>query len=234
MNRMHNCRLRDVKLARGHTFVWCDSLRGSMVIDAGAHRCEFAHILASKYGARVIALEPNNTLSADHSHKEVRLLRSALADADGQGALFIGDNLEASSIIHEDASDAGGSVGVPCEFRSVRSLIAEFNIDRIGLLKLDIEGAEFDVIKSIDKELAHLIDQITIEFHPAAPRGKEFLPIDEAISHLKSLDFQMFRSSHTGYGDVLFLNSRNIKMPGKLFGVALPYYRKALEIYFER
>lgn len=234
MLRQNRCKLRDVKLARGHTFVWSRSLHGSMIIDAGAHRCEFAYMMASKYGARVIALEPNSALPVNHSHQQIRLLRAALAVVDGQGSLFIDDNLEASSIIHEGASHNNDRAGAPCEFRSIRSLITEFNIDRIGLLKLDIEGAEFGVVESIDEDIALLIDQITIEFHPAAPTSAELPPIENAILHLKGLGFQMFRSSHTGYGDILFLNSRSFEIPGKLFGAALPYYRKVLEICFER
>lgn len=226
--------LRDVRRNRGHTFVLSPGLLGSAVIDAGAHRCEFAYMMASKYGARVIALEPNRALPVDHSHEEVTLLRVALSEADGEGSLFIDDNPEGSSIIRDGVQDTESQAAVPCEFRSLRSLVAEFNINRIGLLKLDIEGAEFGVIQSIDDDLARLIHQITIEFHPAAPTSAELPKIENAIAYLEALGFQMCRSSYRGYGDIVLLNSRYFEIPGKFFRAALPYYRKTLEIFFEQ
>lgn len=229
LDQKHACKLRDVKLARGHTFVSSPSLRGSSVIDAGAHRCEFAEIIARNYGARVIALEPNKELPVEHRHPDIALVRAALSDDDGEGMLFLDENPEGSTIIRDGSKNIADLEKVPVTFRSLRSLVSEFNMDQIELLKLDIEGAEFSVIQSIDNELAGIIRQVTVEFHPAAAMREEVSRIKDACAHLAACGFHVFRSSYRGYGDVLFLNSRYFANPGQTFRYLLPYYRKALE-----
>jgi len=222
--------LRNVKLARGHTFICSPVLRGSTVIDGGAHRCEFAGIMARNYGTRVIALEPNTALPVEHCHPDISLVRAALSAEDGEGSFFLNENPEGSSIFQDPAKDAEDPEAVSVKFRGLRSLVEEFDIDEIGLLKLDIEGAEFDVIRSIDDDFARMIHQISVEFHPADPmRGEEIGRMEGAFAHLAKHGFNMCRSSYRGYGDVLFLNSRYFENPTKMFRVLLPYYRKVME-----
>jgi len=44
-------------------------------------------------------------------------------------------------------------------------LVRDYNIGHIDVLKIDIEGKEYDVFDSIDSELLSKIDQIVLEFH---------------------------------------------------------------------
>jgi hypothetical protein len=85
------------------------------------------------------------------------------------------------------------------------------HIGRIDLLKMDIEGAELQVLPSLkDDWIVNNVVQLTIEFH-------EFLDpsivpdIKEIIKKLKGLGFYYLPFSHS-YGDVLFVNSRFIKL----------------------
>lgn len=219
----------DIKLARGHTFIYSPGLRGSAVIDGGAHRCEFADIMASTYGARVIGLEPNSELPIDYHHPDIALVRAALSDDDGEGAFFLDENPEGGSIIQGRSKHITEKKAVPVKFRGLASLVEEFGVDKFALLKLDIEGAEFDVIRSIGDDLASMIQQITVEFHPALPQGDDVVRMEAAFAHLAAQGFHMCRSSYRGYGDVLFLNSRYFKEPSKGFRLLLPYFRKGLE-----
>ena len=231
-NTKQRCRLQDIKLARGHTFFSSSSLAGGLVIDGGAHRCEFANIMASTYDSRVVALEPNAALSIDHLHPNIELARAALSNGDSDGLLYLNENPEGSSIISDGSKHIEDEVTVLVKFRCLRSLVEEFEIDRIALLKLDIEGAEFEVIRSIDEDLAGRIHQITVEFHPADPKqGLEMARMESAFLHLAEHGFHMCRSSYHGYGDVLFLNSRYFEKPGRAVLMLLPYCRKAMELF---
>jgi hypothetical protein len=49
----------------------------------------------------------------------------------------------------------------------MQELISKYRIDRISLLKMDIEGGEFAVL-AVDEELRWLaqVDQVALEIHP--------------------------------------------------------------------
>lgn len=59
---------------------------------------------------------------------------------------------------------------VPCRVISLGDFIKKHHISRIDFLKIDVEGAEFDVIKSIEPEQFRRIQQISIEAHDICNR----------------------------------------------------------------
>ena len=219
----------DVALVRGHTFIASRLGPGSLVLDAGAHRCEFANAMAKRFGCRVIALEPNSTLLREPTEAGVTLVNAALSGADGTATLVLDENPEGSSIIQDHSPRPSGVISVEVPVRSVVSLANEFQIDRIDLLKLDIEGAEISVIDSLDETLSRKISQLTVEFHPSNATGDDEEIILEAVSRLRKLDFYPCKASYNGYGDIFFLNRNIFAAPGKFFAMAMPYYRKGLE-----
>lgn len=52
-----------------------------------------------------------------------------------------------------------------CQIRTISSIIQQEKIERINLLKIDVEKAELDVLKGIEKQDWEKIDQIIIEVH---------------------------------------------------------------------
>lgn len=66
----------------------------------------------------------------------------------------------------------------------------------VDLLKIDIEGAEYEVLKSASAETLQRVHRIVLEFHPNAPQ-------DEAIGPLTSNGFRMRRYQDDGEGNGL-------------------------------
>ena len=64
-----------------------------------------------------------------------------------------------------------------------------YNLDRIDLLKVDIEGAEWEVLESLDETLLNKIGQISVEFHdfldPSMKSRTEYV-----IEKLKSFGYK--------------------------------------------
>lgn len=217
----------DLKLARGHSFLASLVTPGGLVIDAGAHRCEFANQLAVKYGARIISLEPNSELRVGSLAENVTLLRAALAGKDGEAEFSISTNPEASSLIRRCPSGRARTQIVPT--RSLTSLFAEFAQDGVDLVKLDVEGAEFEVLMQETAETLSRCKQISVEFHPHDARtAPDVARIEDAADRLKSLGFAVVRCSYQGYGDVLFVNKNYQVFKIKKFA---PYIRKINEIF---
>jgi len=54
---------------------------------------------------------------------------------------------------------------VTCELRTVSDVIAEHGLERVDLLKVDIEGGELDVLRGIDEQDWPKIRQVVLEVH---------------------------------------------------------------------
>jgi FkbM family methyltransferase len=56
-------------------------------------------------------------------------------------------------------------VSARCEMRTLSGVMSEYAIDRIDLLKVDVEKAELDVLKGIGREDWPKIQQVVVEVH---------------------------------------------------------------------
>ena len=67
---------------------------------------------------------------------------------------------------------------VTCELRTLSQIIDEYRLERIALLKLDIEGCERAALESIDDVHWPRIDQIVAELHD---RRRDLAPLTELL-----------------------------------------------------
>lgn len=54
---------------------------------------------------------------------------------------------------------------VPCTLVSLAKVMSEHKVERIDLLKVDVEGAEFDVLRGVDESDWPKIQQVVLEVH---------------------------------------------------------------------
>jgi FkbM family methyltransferase len=131
------------------------------VVDAGAHVGLFS-VRASRYARKVIALEPNplnfsilQLNIARNAAANIFPLPAALWTSEGEAAFYEGGFSHDGSIAWKRPSS-----------RMVRTMSLEQLIDRhghIGLLKVDIEGAEFEVLMSAPDHVLKQVDLIVAE-----------------------------------------------------------------------
>jgi FkbM family methyltransferase len=221
--------LADIALSRGHTFVATQICQSSVIIDAGAHRLEFSSDLVERFDCSSIAIEPNPGLALSPKNSKIRLVTAALSDKLGRAAFEIRDNLESSSLAPEIGAGRLSGRKIDVDKITLSAIVREFGVDSIDLLKLDIEGAEYDVLFGLDEALSEKIRQITVEFHPQISRDDEMHRYRDVLTHLSALGFASVKASFSGIGDVIFLNTRFFEPPGSLTKVVLQVYRKYLE-----
>jgi FkbM family methyltransferase len=180
-------------------------------MDLGMHKGDFAKVICGRYGCSVVGVEANPALAS-------RLLgldglsckNAAISAADGSVKFAITENdLQASRIVPESTPLSLTVVVVPSI--SLATFFHEVDATQLELLKIDIEGAELDIIERTDPKIFQRCKQITIEFHSFLyPADRE--RVERAISLLSTfgfwhIDFSITRS------DVLFINNNLIDVP---------------------
>ncbi len=130
------------------------------------------------------------------------------ASGTGQADFFLPANPRAisGSLVKHKEVDAAQSVKVM--MKTFDDIIRELNHTHIDVLKMDIEGSEYDVIDTILASPV-TIDQILVEFHDrdfaqAEPRSKE------AIRKLSEKDYVVFGCSRS-YEELSLVHKSKIK-----------------------
>jgi FkbM family methyltransferase len=146
---------------------------GGTFVDIGANIGFHSLVAATVVGVSgtVVSFEPLPRLQqqmrnsiAHNNFKQVRVEPVALGSASGEATLsLVEENIGASSIqnVAEDRV-VGDSVTVP-----VRTLDSYLEIvPRVNLIKIDIEGSEFEALKGAEKVLRNCAPVIVLEFSP--------------------------------------------------------------------
>ena len=196
---------RHLDRVRGHA-VWIAGLgSGSVVVDAGAHKGEFSQTLAERFGCRCYLVEANPDLATQLSQQGFKnVLPAALSAGDGRARFVHRANKESGGIFAREGE--AGAVTVEVETLSLPTLSRRIGVERIDLLKLDIEGAEFDLVAKTPDEVLRRIGQITVECHDFLPEFKGRGLYEALRDRLEVLGFIRCCMSIRTHGDVLFLN----------------------------
>jgi FkbM family methyltransferase len=154
---------RDVYLRSGLTMP-----AQGWVLDLGANRGLFS-VWAACAGAQAVAIDAQQRFA-----DETRLLAEANDVADRVHtltAMVSGDARDARpvGVLADDArwASATHAVGERPGSVSIHEVMTQHGIDRVGLMKVDIEGGEFSVFSPLgDLSWLDRVDQIALEVHP--------------------------------------------------------------------
>lgn len=191
-----------------HSFLEDYISSGSCVLDCGVNHGEFSSQIYQRSHCVIHGFEPDPRLFPNLPNIEkCTFYQLAISDNSGLLKLNLGDSICSSLFFNEGAQENYCLV----ETISIPEFCYSNNIQKIDLLKLDIEGAEIVVLQNLqDDFLINVVMQITVEFH-------EFLDVTaipeirKIITKLEKLGFYYFPFSRT-YGDVLFVNKNFIKL----------------------
>ena len=140
----------------------------STVLDLGGYQGDFTAAIHERYGCRVFVFEP---VQAFHEACERRFaansvitcLRFGLASVDAE--MDIALDADASSLLRRPAGKRER-----IRMRSISGFLRESGIDRIDLLKINIEGGEFDVLPAlIESGDIGRVAELQVQFHDFVP-----------------------------------------------------------------
>ena len=206
------------RAVRGHTFLEEPLLDTSPVIlDLGANRGEFSTEMSGRYGGRYYLLEANPELAVGlPTDGPFVSLACAVAESDGRVNLNVARNDVGSSILTlPDESIYDCTVSKTMEVPAMRlaTVFDHFSLDRVDLLKMDIEGAEVQVLSSADPRVLGRIGQISAEFHSDAVFGFGLArEVEAVIRRLRSLGFVVLDFSEGKRIDVLAVQRKVLRL----------------------
>jgi FkbM family methyltransferase len=177
-----------------------DLSAGSIVYSAGLGKdISFDRSLIATFGLTVFGFDPTPPSVAWLRQEELppgfRSLAVGLAGY--EGTAWFSPSVTPREVSHTLLSrPATTTVAIELPVRRLGALMSELGHDRLDLLKLDVEGAEYAVIDEI-VQLRHEVRQLLVEFHhrfPGVGRARTLA----AIHGLKAMGFRIAHVSSTG------------------------------------
>ena len=140
-----------------------------VVVDFGSHRGIFA-IYAARVAKMVYAVEANPevvpflqlNISVNELSDKVSLLQGAIACTEGVAEYFVAKDAGMSGLVKRESVEVERSVKV------AKIPVKQFfeGLSTVNLLKVDIEGAEFDLFaEDCNKEWLNKVERIAMEYH---------------------------------------------------------------------
>ena len=139
------------------------------VLDIGANIGLFTELAIRKGASEVVSVEINELaigiFEDIHSGREnVRLVKKAVYDKTGEMEIHTDPNNSlVGSVFHDHTAGLSETVIVPSI--SIDDLMAEYNLEDIGLVKIDVEGSEYAIFDGMSDETLDKLNNIILEFH---------------------------------------------------------------------
>ena len=189
----------------GHGLIEDFLTKGSVVIDLGANKGSFSKQISTFYECQVYAVEASPIIfEQTYSSNLVKKFNYAICNHEEPIQINISDNSETTSLYRLNNCEYTQSVTI--QGTSLAGFLNKFAIQHPVTLKLDVEGAELEILKNSPSDVLKSFSQITVEFHEWLGIGTKH-DIEEIIGRLNELGFYHFKLSRTNHGNDLFVNS---------------------------
>lgn len=143
------------------------------VVDLGSLDWEWSSSILGK--KRVIGVDPQGT-----PNDKAELFKGAILSKSGKATLY-GRGIGATCSLDENGSVVALSWDEFCE---------QYKIDKISVLKINIEGGEYDILLNFDVKQFDKIDQIAVSFHCWLNRN--LAPVTQkCIDHILAHNYTM-------------------------------------------
>tara|TARA_R110002126_G_scaffold21747_6_gene78245 strand:- start:6545 stop:7291 length:747 start_codon:yes stop_codon:yes gene_type:complete len=177
----------------------------SVVLDLGASLAIFSREMNRLFSCSCHAVEalPENFALIEGT-PSITPHHLAICDAEGPVSIHSVAGAYASASIDlmpgQNSSDT-----VQVEGITLGGLMVRLGLERVSLLKVDIEGAELAMFDAADDATLQRMDQITIEFHDFMDPGQT-AAVEKIVARMRRLGFWPIKFTRRFHGDVLFLN----------------------------
>ena len=185
--------IREIFVERPYTKGIHDLPPNPVVVDVGGYIGDFSIYAASRLNASVIVYEPTSenwamlkdNVARNGLESRVTPVNKAVG-RDGTLTLNVevsGQEVHSSSRWYPSAPKR--------EVQSVTpdQIVADHQLDRIDLLKVDCEGGEYELFRHASDDALERVDRLTLEWHGVGPETDELLC--ELLARLSAVGFHL-------------------------------------------
>ena len=162
----------------------------SFIVSAGVgHSITFEQDIIARFGSRIVLLDPSPTGIATidrlADRRNIEFLPLGLAATSGEVNFGLPDQAEEGSFRKGSADD-----GLSFACTSLADIMDRHGRTRIDLLKIDVEGFEYEIIQSVlDRRIP--VEQICVEIH-----HNRVISIDQTILDAMRLILRLVRHGY--------------------------------------
>jgi FkbM family methyltransferase len=165
-----------------------------VVLDIGANLGVWSKYILYRGANKVYCFEPNKkaiehlkrTLIGDNNTK---IIEKAVYKENSTLKFFIDENNSLTSSLLEQS---GHSPAYDVEAITLEESLNLIGEDKVDLVKMDIEGAEFDIIDNLDSKTADRISSFLIEYHDFYFQ-EGIAKVQKMENKLKSMGYKIYR-----------------------------------------
>lgn len=163
--------------------------KDSVVFDLGGYKGEFAADIYNKYQSTIYVFEPiqsfyNIIKQQFADNPKIKAFQYGLAGQDQTMQISLTDN-SSSVYIKSKLTET-------IQLKSIADFIKTNNIDHIDLIKINIEGGEYDVLEAlIEHNMLPLFTDLQIQFH-------DFI-IPNATERMKKIQAELSKTHQLTY-----------------------------------
>jgi len=148
--------------------------RGDVVVDAGARVGVFAAKISAAVGneGRIIAIEPEprsfsclqKNIKANSLNNVIPIQKMLWSQAELRKLYISGNSASHSAYCDAFYSSTGESINVEAD--TLDNILEELGIESVDFIKMDIEGAEIEALKGMQKSLELDLQLAISAYHP--------------------------------------------------------------------
>jgi len=161
----------------------------SIVFDVGGYKGEFATEISARYNATIYIFEPvkdfyNIIKSKFAKNDKIKSYHFGLAGKDQQLKMSLSENSSSVFLAGENSETI--------QLKSIVDFIKEHNITQVDLIKINIEGGEYELLESlIENNCIQYFKNIQVQFH-------DFL-IDNAKARMTAIQENLSKTHELTY-----------------------------------
>ena len=182
-------RWEDTNEKLDYRYNYPDLQESSLVYDLGGFRGQWSSDMYAKYRCKIEIFEPHpeffKKIENRFSKNEDIIVHSfGLASTDS--AIDLNVDGDATSSFKK------GKTTVRGKLRNIGDFLAKKSVDKIDLMKINIEGGEYDLLENlIDTGLIEKVKRLQIQFHHFIPEAEErMLKIQESLETTHKVTYQ--------------------------------------------
>ncbi len=140
----------------------------SPILDLGAHKGFFSlYAAVLNPDVKIFAFEPESAnFAVLKEHLKINKIDNvvaknlAVASEEGQRELFLSDDSHNHSLLNIDNAKTSF-----VQATTLEKIFEKNNIAKCSLVKIDVEGAEFEILENLSAEVFQKVDNFYVEYH---------------------------------------------------------------------